>query len=104
MPTLEQVAILHYVGRDKPWQRLDRSGSTPDTADSMCRRLRSQDGETCRTYHIVQALWWREFGRGACVLVGEEARGAAQGFVIEQFELILCAAPPSVRATSHLHE
>lgn len=88
VPTLGEVAILHYVGRDKPWQRLERS-TTPDTPDAMCRRLRSRDAPTCTAYLRLQQLWWSEFGKGACLLVGEGSRSLAQGFVIEQFETIL---------------
>ncbi|KAL1518599.1 hypothetical protein AB1Y20_002887 [Prymnesium parvum] len=92
VPSLERVALLHFVGRDKPWQRLDRGGV--DTAADLCRRLRSRDEETCEVYLAVQALWWREFGRGACILVGDGARGKGQGFVVEQFAHILRVHTP----------
>lgn len=93
MPSLAQVAVLHFVGRDKPWQRFDQRALTPDTAASMCRRLRSQDAQTCKVYLELQALWWKEFGRGACIIVGEGAHNAGQGFVIEQFEVVMSVPP-----------
>lgn len=89
VPSLEQATVLHFVGRDKPWQRIDRLGPNPDTATDMCRRLRNHDAENCAQYLSLQALWWREFGQGTCIVVGDGARGRAQGFVIEQFEHVL---------------
>ena len=48
------VALLHYVGRDKPWMRFDRNlpsrGARPETADDLCRRLREKDAPTCAKY------------------------------------------------------
>ena len=73
----------------QPWMRVESTRGTLDTAAELCRKLRDHDDATCAVTLRVQALWWREFGRGACVLVGEGARGRAQGFVLEQFEAVL---------------
>ena len=82
------AAILHYVGRDKPWMRYER-GRRPDAASDLCRRLREKDDETCARYLETQAMWWRAFGAGRCLVVGGAARALAQGFVIESFEVVL---------------
>ena len=89
------------MGRDKPWQRYDARGGRggrPDSADDLCARLREKDGDTCGRYLETQAMWWRAFGTGRCLIVGDSARGRRQGFVIDAFEMILrvhrTALPP----------
>lgn len=89
IPTLEQTAVVHYVGRDKPWMRYDQIGRNIDDQATMCRRLREHDDPTCRRYLAVQGMWWKQFGSGACIIVGDSAAGLGQGFVIESFEWVL---------------
>ena len=85
-----RAAVLHFVGRDKPWMRYDvRSRQRPDTAEDLCRRLREKDAETCAKYLETQAMWWRAYGQGRCLIVGDAARGLGQGFVIDSFEIVL---------------
>ena len=48
---ISEAAILHYVGRDKPWMRYERGrGRVPETLTDLCRRLRDADAETCSRY------------------------------------------------------
>ena len=91
------AAVLHYVGRDKPWMRYDR-GRSPDTADDLCRRLREKDAPTCARYLATQAMWWRAFGVGRCLIVGVAATHRKQGFVIDSFETVLRMHPASLPA------
>ena len=81
------LLMLHFVGRDKPWMRYERS-RVPDTEQDLCRRLREKDEATCAAYLRTQALWWAAFGAGRCLLVGEAAAGKAQGFVVQALSLI----------------
>ena len=84
------AALLHYVGRDKPWMRYERPGMRIlDTATDLCRRLREKEVETCERYLETQAMWWRTFGEGRCLIVGNAASGRAQGFVIDTFALVM---------------
>jgi hypothetical protein len=90
------VALLHYVGRDKPWMRYERAGAHADTAEELCRKLREKDADTCARYLYTQALWWRTFGEGRCLIVGDAATSQAQGFVIDAFEVVLRMHRPSM--------
>ena len=75
------AVLLHYVGRDKPWMRYERS-RRPDDERELCRKLRNADAQTCSRYLAIQALWWRAFAAGRCLVVGDSAARLAQGFVI----------------------
>jgi hypothetical protein len=90
-----QAVLLHYVGRDKPWMRYDRSRSA-DTQADLCRRLREKDEETCTRYLRTQMLWWRAFAAGRCLIVGDAARGKGQGFVVDAFEQVLRMHQPTL--------
>lgn len=116
-PTVHETNVLHFVGRDKPWMRLER-GRQPERATELCRqvdiqvdclplialgcheftfacavelcrRLRESDPDTCARYLAIQALWWREFAHARCLVVGNAAAGKGQGFVIDAFERVL---------------
>ena len=95
-PPLERAAVLHFVGRDKPWMLLDTitgAHSRPELA-ACSRKAREKEEKaameaTCQTQRTLQALWWREFGAGCTVVVGDSARRMGQGFVVEQFETVL---------------
>lgn len=91
------AVILHFVGRDKPWMRYERSPyTTADTAENLCKRLREASAETCARYLELQALWWRAFGEGRCLLVGNTAAGKRQGFVIDSFPTVLRMHRPTL--------
>ena len=78
--------ILHFVGRDKPWMRLERG--RPDRATDLCKRLRERESGACTRLLLVQALWWKAFGETRCLVVGSAAAGQGQGFVIDAFERV----------------
>ena len=63
------AVLLHYVGRDKPWMRYERS-RRPDDERELCRKLRNADAQTCSRYLAIQALWWRAFAASRCLVVG----------------------------------
>ena len=41
--------------------------------------MRDLDAATCERYLETQAMWWRAFGQGRCLIVGDSARGQGQG-------------------------
>ena len=43
-------------------------------------------------------MWWRAFGKGRCLLVGDAARGLGQGFVVDAFETVLRMHRPALTA------
>lgn len=111
-PTLEEAAIVHFVGRDKPWMLIEAqpranqpgvmlaggAGQLLQAEAAACaRRAREPESKeaiaaTCATQRRLQALWWREFGRGRTMVVGQSAvapGSRGQGFIISQFERVL---------------
>ena len=70
----------------------------PDAEGDLCQKLREHDEETCSRYLETQAMWWRAFGAGRCVIVGDAAAGKAQGFVVDAFETVLRLHQPSLSA------
>jgi hypothetical protein len=61
----------------------------PDDARTLCSRLREGDADTCERFLHAQAVWWRAFGSGRCLVVGPAAAGKRQGFIINAFPFVL---------------
>ena len=91
---VHETALLHFVGRDKPWMLYDHYGAPGPARQKLCvRKSRgasaAEQRADCEFTVRLHARWWRAFGVGRAIVIGPSAAKRGLGFAIEQFEKVL---------------